>query len=246
MTATILDLTASQLLGAFSSGELSPVEVLDTHLGRLDSVEPAINAFAFVDIAGAMAAAQAAERRWREGAPGGALDGVPVTVKDLFRVEGWPTTYGSAAIDPAAEPDEDSPSVARLREARAVLVGKTTTPEFGWKGTTDSPLFGITRNPWDTSRTPGGSSGGAAASLAAGIGALALGTDGAGSIRIPGNYCGLYALKATSGRVPHHPQPRPYSTSEGGTDADPVCRGHRSGAQRDQSAGPARSVLLAV
>ena len=150
MTATILDLTASQLLGAFSSGELSPVEVLDAHLGRLDSVEPAINAFAFVDIAGAMAAAQAAERRWREGAPGGALDGVPVTVKDLFRVEGWPTTYGSAAIDPAAEPDEDSPSVARLREARAVLGGKTTTPEFGWKGTTDSPLFGITRNPWDT------------------------------------------------------------------------------------------------
>lgn len=223
MTAPILELTASQLVASFSSRDLSPVEVLDAHLRRIDSVEPIVNALAFVDEAGAVAAARAAESRWLKGTPEGALDGVPVTVKDLFRVRGWPTTYGSAAIDPKREPDEDSPSVARLREAGAVLLAKTTTPEFGWKGMTDSPLFGITRNPWDPSRTPGGSSGGAAASLAAGVGALALGTDGAGSMRIPGSYCGLYGLKATSGKVPHHPQPSPYPTSEAGPLANSVA-----------------------
>jgi len=133
------------------------------------------------------------------------LDGVPVSIKDLLLTKGWPTLRGSRTVDPRGPWNDDAPAVARLREAGAVLIGKTTTPEFGWKGVTDGPLTGITRNPWNPARTPGGSSGGAAAALAAGMGPLTLGTDGGGSIRIPCAFTGVFGLKPSFGRVPAWP-----------------------------------------
>ena len=121
---------------------------------------------------------------------------MPVAIKDIFLTRGWPTLRGSPTVDPAGPWEDDAPAVAALRRHGAVLPGKTTTPEFGWKGVTDSPLTGITRNPWDHSRTAGGSSGGSAAALAAGMVPLALGTDGGGSIRIPCGFCGLVGHQA--------------------------------------------------
>jgi aspartyl-tRNA(Asn)/glutamyl-tRNA(Gln) amidotransferase subunit A len=133
------------------------------------------------------------------------LDGVPVAVNDLLLTKGWPTRRGSLTVDPEGPWADDAPGVARLREAGAVLIGKTTTPEFGWKGTTDGPLTGVTRNPWNKAKTPGGSSGGSAAVLAARFAPLALGTDGGGSIRIPAGFCGVFGLKPSFGRVPAWP-----------------------------------------
>jgi len=157
-----------------------------------------------VDREGALAAARASEARWAKGAPQGLVDGVPTTIKDLVFAKGWPTRSGSLTTStaPAAE---DAPIVARLREHGAVFVGKTTTPEFGWKGVTDSPLTGITRNPWDTSKTPGGSSGGAVVAAALGMGALHTGGDGGGSIRIPAAFTGVFGIKPSYGRVPRYP-----------------------------------------
>ena len=133
------------------------------------------------------------------------LDGVPTSIKDLILTRGWPTLRGSRTVDPKQPWDVDAPATARLREAGAVLLGKTTTPEFGCKGETNSPLTGITRNPWDLSKTPGGSSGGTAAAVAAGMGPLSVGTDGAGSVRIPAAFCGNFGLKPSFGRVPAYP-----------------------------------------
>src|SRR5260221_13601964 len=133
------------------------------------------------------------------------LDGVPVAVKDILFTKGWPTRRGSLTVDPTGPWNEDAPSVARLHEAGAVLIGKTTTPEFGWKGSTDSPLTGITRNPWHRDKTPGGSSGGSSAALAARFCQLALGTDGGGSIRIPASFTAVYGIKPSFGRVPAYP-----------------------------------------
>ena len=135
----------------------------------------------------------------------GPLDGVPTSIKDLILTRGWPTRRGSHTVDPDQPWDVDAPATARLREAGAVLIGKTTTPEFGCKGETNSSLTGITRNPWDPSKTPGGSSGGTAAAVAAGLGPLSVGTDGAGSVRIPAAFCGNFGLKPSFGRVPAHP-----------------------------------------
>ena len=135
----------------------------------------------------------------------GLLDGVPVSIKDLLLTKGWPTLCGSRLIDPAGPWNEDDPAVARLRESGAVLLGKTTTPEFGNSGITDSPLTGVTVNPWDTSRTTGGSSGGSVAAVAAGLGPLSVGTDAGGSIRTPSSFCGLVGLKPTFGRVAQYP-----------------------------------------
>src|SRR5690606_26736759 len=137
--------------------------------------------------------------------PQGLLDGVPATVKDLVLTKGWPTLRGSRAVSPDQPWNEDAPAVARLREHNAVLLGKTTTPEFGWKGVTDNPLTGITRNPWNPEKTPGGSSGGAAVAAATGMGALHIGTDGGGSIRIPASFTGIFGFKQSFGRVPAHP-----------------------------------------
>jgi aspartyl-tRNA(Asn)/glutamyl-tRNA(Gln) amidotransferase subunit A len=181
------------------------VEVTLLLFDRLDALQPKINAFCVVDRDGALAAARESEGRWQRGEAVGRLDGVPVTIKDLMLMRGFPTLRGSRLVDPDQDWSQDAPAVARLREAGAVILGKTTTPEFGWKALGDSPLTGITRNPWDLSRTPGGSSAGAAAACAAGIGPLHLGSDGAGSIRIPAAFTGIFGLKPSFGRVPAYP-----------------------------------------
>jgi aspartyl-tRNA(Asn)/glutamyl-tRNA(Gln) amidotransferase subunit A len=193
------------LLGAYRARRASPVEAVRTAFERIARIEPKINAFCVVaDEREALRLAAESEARWREGRPLGDMDGVPISVKDAIIAKGWPTLRGSKTAD-AKPGDEDAPAVARLREAGAIILGKTTTPEFGWKGVTDSPLSGITRNPWNLALTPGGSSGGSAAALAAGIGHAALGTDAGGSVRIPASFCGLFAIKPTAGRVPNYP-----------------------------------------
>jgi aspartyl-tRNA(Asn)/glutamyl-tRNA(Gln) amidotransferase subunit A len=203
--SAVLEATAAQLSEGYRRGELTPVEVTETSLTRIELADPVLNAFCLVDAERALADARASEERWRRGEPAGALDGVPVAVKDIFLTRGWPTLRGSRVIDPAGPWEDDAPAVAALRRNGAVLVGKTTTPELGWKGVTDSPLEGVTRNPWDRSRTAGGSSGGSSAALASGMVPLALGTDGGGSIRIPCGFCGLPGIKPTYGRVPAWP-----------------------------------------
>ena len=197
-------LSALNLRDRYRAKSLSPVEVATALLDRIEALRPKLNAFIVVDRDGALAAARASQERWRHGTPQGDLDGVPVTIKDLLWLRGFPTRRGSRLTDPT--PDrEDAPAPARLREAGAVILGKTTSPEFGWKALGDSPLTGITRNPWDPTRTAGGSSAGAGAACAAGIGPLHVGTDGAGSIRTPSSFCGIVGLKPTFGRVPAHP-----------------------------------------
>ena len=205
MNTDLADATASQLLQLYADGQASPSEATQAVLARIERCNPALNAFCLVDGESAMAAAAASTRRWQAGAPCGPLDGVPVSIKDLILTRGWPTRRGSRTVDPAQAWDEDAPVTARLREAGAVLLGKTTTPEFGCKGETNSPLTGISRNPWKLSCTPGGSSGGAAAAVAVGMGPLAVGTDGAGSVRIPSAFCGVFGLKPSFGRVPAYP-----------------------------------------
>ncbi len=205
MTSDPALLSAVELLERYRDGSLSPVEATRAALARIDRHNAAFNAFNLVDPESALAAARESEQRWRQGAPRGRLDGVPTAVKDLVLTKGWPTLRGSKAIDPNQAWDEDAPAVARLREHGAVLLGKTTTPEFGWKGVTDSPLTGITRNPWNPAMTPGGSSGGSAVALATGMAALAIGTDGGGSIRIPAGFTGVFGIKPTFGRVPAYP-----------------------------------------
>jgi aspartyl-tRNA(Asn)/glutamyl-tRNA(Gln) amidotransferase subunit A len=197
--------SAISLLDRYRKRELSPTEVTRLLLDRLDALQPKINAFCLVDHDGALAAARESERRWLSGKAVGKLDGVPVTIKDLVLMRGLPTLRGSRLVDPHQDWSEDAPATARLREAGAVILGKTTTPEFGWKAVGDSPLTGVTRNPWNLARTPGGSSAGAAAACAAGIGPLHLGSDGAGSIRIPCSFTGIFGLKPSFGRVPAYP-----------------------------------------
>lgn len=200
----IADLDAVELAALFRRKALSPVEVAKDALARIERFEPAINAFVVRDEAVPLAMAKAAEARWAKGAPLGPLDGVPVTIKDNLVVAGWPTRRGSAlaSAEPAAE---DSPVAVRMREAGCVFLGKTTMPEYGWKGLGDSPHSGITRNPWDVAMTPGGSSAGAAASAALNLGVIHLGTDGAGSVRIPAAFSGVFGLKPTYGHVPAYP-----------------------------------------
>src|SRR5438105_5804550 len=198
-------MSAVLLLDLYRRRELSPVEATRLILDRVDVLPPKINAFCIVDRDGALAAARESEGRWLRGEPVGRLDGVPVTITDLILMRGVPTRGGSRLVERDQDWSEDAPATARLREAGAVIIGKTTTPEFGWKALGDSPLTGITRNPWDLSRTPGGSSAGAAAACAAGIGPLHVGSDGAGSIRIPSAFTGVFGLKPSFGRVPAHP-----------------------------------------
>ncbi|MGW0597611.1 amidase [Streptomyces sp. NPDC002776] len=198
-------LTAGQLLDGYRAGAFSPVDATRAVLERAELIQPEVNAFVRITAEQALAQARASTERWRRGEPAGLLDGVPVTVKDILLMRGAPTLKGSKTISEQGTWDEDAPSVARLRAHGAVFVGKTTTPEFGWKAVTDSPLTGVTRHPLDPTRTAGGSSGGAAAAVALGAGPLALGTDGGGSVRIPASFCGIFALKPTYGRVPLYP-----------------------------------------
>jgi aspartyl-tRNA(Asn)/glutamyl-tRNA(Gln) amidotransferase subunit A len=196
-------LPAEALIALYARGALSPVEALAAVRARIAADNPTINAFAVLNDEAAAEAARS-EARWRAGRPLGPIDGVPCTVKDLVDVAGFPTRRGSRLTDdrPVAE---DAPAVVGLRAQGAVIVGKTTTTEYGWKSPGDCPLHGITRNPRDPARTPGGSSSGAAAAAAAGFGALHIGTDAGGSIRIPAAWCGLVGLKPTYGRVPQWP-----------------------------------------
>ncbi|MDQ8731110.1 amidase [Bradyrhizobium sp. LHD-71] len=195
-------LSAREMMRRFAKRELSPVDVLEATLARLQAVDPLLNAVCLLDEAqGRRLAAESAER-WRRGTPLGSLDGVPVAIKDSAHVAGWPLRFGSRATAETPSP-EDTPGVARLREAGAVFFCKTTSPEFGWKGVTHGPLTGITRNPWDLSRTPGGSSGGSAALVAAGVVPIATGGDGGGSIRIPAAFSGVFGLKPSYGLVPN-------------------------------------------
>ena len=207
-------LSAGELVARYSDGSLSPVEATRATLERIAALDGTINAYCLVDGDAAMVAARASEARWRRAAPAGLLDGVPTSIKDIVLTRGLPTLRGSKTIDPCQDWVDDAPPVARLREQGAVLLGKTTTPEFAMKGVTDSPLTGTTRNPWNLELTPGGSSGGAGAAVAAGMCALALGTDAGGSIRIPASFCGIFGLKPSYGRVPVWP-PTPFGTFAG-------------------------------
>jgi len=197
------DLPAEALLSLYARRALSPVEALKAISERIARQNPQINAFACLDPR-ALAAAGESTARWQAGRPLGPLDGVPVTVKDLLNVAGLPTRRGSRTTD-AAPATEDAPSVTGLHAAGAVILGKTTTTEFGWKSPGDCPLHGITRNPLDRQRTPGGSSSGAAAAAAAAFGPLHIGTDAGGSIRIPAAFCGVVGVKPSFGRVPQWP-----------------------------------------
>ena len=208
MTGAFIDpllLSAVELTEQYRLRHFSPVEVTKAALSRIAKLNPIYNAFCVLDEAAALAGARESETRWRSGNPLGPADGVPTTVKDLILTKGWPTLRGSRTTDANQPWDEDAPPVARLREQGAIFLGKTTTSEFGWKGVTDSPLTGVTRNPWDKNLTPGGSSGGAAVAAALGMGTFNIATDGGGSIRIPASLCGLFGIKPTWGIVPVYP-----------------------------------------
>ncbi|WP_291296869.1 amidase [Elioraea sp.] len=200
--STLLRLSVTEAAAAVRERRVSPVTLVEAVLDGIARTQGTLNAFVTVDADGARIAARAAEAAVMRGDTLGPLHGVPFSVKDLTWTKGLRTTMGSKLFEQFV-PQEDAVPVARLRAAGAILVGKTTTPEFGHKPFTESPVSGISRNPWDLSRTPGGSSGGAAAAVAAGLGPLALGTDGGGSIRIPAACCGVVGLKPTLGRVPH-------------------------------------------
>ena len=196
--------SAEALTRAYRRGRLSPVEATEAALGRIERHDDKVKAFLFVDREGALTSARASEARWRTGTPLGPLDGIPATIKDVVLAKGWTTRFGSRTT-PERPSEIDAPCTARLRESGAVLLGLTSSPEFGWKAVTDSPLCGVTRNPWDLSRTPGGSSGGAAAAAVLGMGTLHIGSDGGGSIRIPSGFTGLVGHKPSFGRVPAYP-----------------------------------------
>lgn len=201
-------MSAVELVAAYGSRELSPVEATTAILDRIEEVdrgETGLGAYCLVDADAALAQARRSEARWRQDHPQGLLDGVPVSIKDIFLTDGWPTLRGSKAIDPDQPWEVDSPVAARLRADGMVFLGKTTTPELAWKAVTDSPLHGITRNPVDPRLTAGGSSGGSAAAVAAGLGPVSVGTDGGGSVRIPASFCGIVGFKPTHGRIPLFP-----------------------------------------
>lgn len=197
----IYELTADELLKNYRSRKLSPVEVVKELFQFIEEKNPQINAFVTLDKEGAIAQAEEAEQRYKEGTQLLPLDGVPVAIKDLVNTEGIRTTYGCLVYKDHIA-DRDATVVKRLKDAGAIIMGKTNTPEFGFKGVTENPLFGATRNPWNIDYQTGGSSGGSAAAIASGFIPLAQGGDGGGSIRIPASLCGVYGFKPTFGRIP--------------------------------------------
>jgi aspartyl-tRNA(Asn)/glutamyl-tRNA(Gln) amidotransferase subunit A len=195
---------ATELAAMIRQKAISPVEVMQATLSRIDVLEPKVNAFAYLAADAAMAAAKQAEAALMGGAPIGRLHGIPATIKDLAITADMPTQSGSLIMQ-GFQPTEDTPLVPRLRAQGAIILGKTTTSEFGWKGVSQSPLTGITSNPWKPGYNAGASSAGAGAAAAAGFGPLHQGSDGAGSVRMPSHFCGIFGLKPTYGRVPYHP-----------------------------------------
>jgi len=188
-------------------GAISPVDTVDAALSRIEELNPELNAFCVVAEEQAKDAASDAKRAVENDETLGPLHGVPVGIKDLITTEGIRTTFGSRMYEEFV-PDRDSVVVERIKEAGGIVLGKTNVPEFGYQGITDNPIYGLTRNPWDTDRTPGGSSGGSGAAVATGMVPLALGSDGGGSVRIPSSFCGLCGLKGSYGRVPVFPEHR--------------------------------------
>jgi Asp-tRNA(Asn)/Glu-tRNA(Gln) amidotransferase A subunit family amidase len=195
---------ATELAAAIAARRVSALEVTQTLLARIDRLNPLVNAYCTVTADLALAAARSADERLRRGEAPGPLHGVPISIKDLTPTAGIRTTFGSQAFEHHV-PGEDAVVVERVRRAGAIILGKTNTPELGAKSVTDNAIFGHTRNPWRLDRIPGGSSGGAGAALAAGLGPLAEGSDFAGSIRIPSSCCGVAGLKPSLGRVPNYP-----------------------------------------
>lgn len=202
----MIDGESHRLHERYKRGDISPVEFAQAQLDAIPDLDKGINAFLLVDATVALEMARASEERYRRGEALGPLDGITVTIKDTLNVAGWPTRRGSRATSDAASP-KDAVSIARLRSAGAVFLGKTTTPEFAWKGLTESPLYGVTSNPVDVSRHAGGSSGGAAAATALGLGVVGIGADAAGSVRIPAAFCGVVGYKPTFGTIPLDPYP---------------------------------------
>lgn len=217
---------AGRLAELYESGEASPLEATRAALDRIDRFNDEINAFVHVDPEGAEDAARASARRWGQGKPLSEIDGIPVSLKDLTDVAGMPSREGSLTTDDA--PCEvDAPPTRKLREAGAVILGKTNTPEFGWKAVTDNRVFGATANPWDTRLTPGGSSGGAAAAAALNMGVLHQGGDSGGSIRIPAAFTGVFGFKPTFGWTPQWPPAKAPTLSHIG----PLTRNPRDAAR---------------
>lgn len=205
MSQDLVRMTARQLLEHYRDKSLSPVEVTEAMLDQIDSLDEHCNAWCLVDRDTTLEYARASEQRWQKGEPQGQLDGVPVAIKDVFLTPMWPTRKGSKTVAPDTTLNKEAPAVSALTRNGYVPLGKTTTPELGWKGVTDSPLHGATNNPWNPEKTAGGSSGGSGAAVALGQGPLALGTDAGGSVRIPAAFCGVVGLKPTFGEVPHWP-----------------------------------------
>lgn len=205
MRNDILTMTATDLLGNYRTGKLSPVDVAGAMLDQIDRCDGHTHGFCLVDRQTSLDFARQSEARYQRGDAQGLLDGVPVGVKDVFLTPWWPTVRGSRTTDPDSTLNKAAPAVAALAQHGFVPIGKTTTPELGWKGVTDNTIDGATNNPWNTARTAGGSSGGSAVAVALGMAPLALGTDAGGSIRIPASFCGIVGLKPSFGEVPHWP-----------------------------------------
>ncbi len=197
-------LSATRLAALVRERRLSPVELADHFLDRIQRLDSRLNAFSFFDPEHVRAEARAAEIALQSGDRLGPLHGVPIAIKDGIPVKDMPATWGSRILRDYL-PAADSPMAARLRGAGAIVLGKTTMPEFGHKGVTDSVLYGITRNPHNLHHSPGGSTGGGAAAVAAGLAPLAIGSDGGGSVRIPASFSGLYGIKPAIGRIPYWP-----------------------------------------
>ncbi len=200
----IHDLTAAELLAAYKSKKLSPVEAVDGVIARMDAWEPKLKALYAPDFDGARKAARESEKRWQKGAPQGALDGVPITIKENIATKGVPMPLGTAATVLVPAP-ADAPAAARVREAGVVILAKTTMPDYGMLSSGRSSFHPLTRNPWNLAWNPGGSSAGAGAAAAAGYGPLHLGTDIGGSVRLPAAWNGIFTLKPSLGRVPVDP-----------------------------------------
>ena len=202
---SLADLSAADMTAGYRRREFTPVDVFEATTARIDEVNPALNAFVVFDLQRAKKAAEESTTRWAAGESLGLADGIPATVKDTMDLAGWPTRKGSLHSDPNKIAKEDSPMARRLREGGALILGKTTAPEYGWKGASDSPYTGLTRNPWNLNRTTGGSSAGAAAAAATGMGKFNTGSDGAGSVRIPAAFTGVFTIKPTFSVIPIHP-----------------------------------------